>query len=356
MKTRLTELLGIKHPIIQCGMANVVNPKMIVAVAEAGGLGFLPLANITVDEYREQIRWIKEHIGNKPFGVNVSPLVPHIRDYVDVWIEEKVPVWGSAIRDPFSFLGIDKPKDVIYIPTIGRVHHGTRLVQKGLADAVIIHGQEGGGHPGKLGTTVLTMKAVEKLDIPVVASGGFTDGRGLAAALAMGAEGIGMGTRFAISAESTIPLEAMEWLKTKSEDDPIRSNKYDGVFCNVIQGDGIGKHRTWKAHPWKIPFSMYKETKATHPGFKELWKLARFMWKIGMDPIQWCDGMPKFEQGLLQGDTNKGLFWSGQAIGRIDKVLSCREIIESTVAEAEQIIAGMHKRFIEDNDAVLISD
>ncbi len=356
MKTRVTELLGIKHPVIQCGMANVVNPEMIVAVGEAGGLGFLPLANITVEEYRNQIRWIKDKLKGKPFGVNVSPLVPHFGEYVRVWIEEECPVWGSAIRDPFRLMGIDKPRGVIYIPTIGKTHHGLSLVKKGLADAVITHGQEGGGHPGHLSSTVLTMKTAQALDVPVIASGGFSDGRGLAAALAMGAEGIGMGTRFAMSKESTIPQNALEWLTTKQEDSPINSNKYDGVYCNVIQGDGIGKHRTWRAHPWKIPGAMYRETRHTHPGFKELWRLARFMWKMGADPIQWCVGMPQFEKGLLQGDTDKGLFWSGQVVGRIDNVLSCREIIESTVAEAEEILANLYNRFVDEPASVSETD
>jgi enoyl-[acyl-carrier protein] reductase II len=345
MKTRVTELLGIKHPVIQCGMADVAGVEMVAAVCNAGGLGFLPMGNIPVDEYRNQIRRIKELVGNKPFGCNISPLVPGMERYVKVWIEEKVPVWGSAIRDPFSVLGIKKPTNVIYIPTIGKVSHGKKLEDKGLADAVITHGVEGGGHPGKLSSSVLVPKAAETLKIPVIAAGGFSDGRGLAAALAMGAEAVGMGTRFATSKESRIPIQGRNMYLATEEDVPVNSNRFDGVYCNVIEGDQIKPYRGWWTHPWSVPIELVRAKLSTKARWPELIGLALYMRKLKMNPVQWLVGMPIFEKGLIEGDIHRGLFWSGQVVGRIHDILSCEEIINQTVHEAEEIINSMYQRF-----------
>lgn len=345
MKTRLTELLGIKHPIIQPGMANVATPELVAAVCNAGGLGFLPLSYVNPDQYRQQIRRIKELVGNKPFGCNMSPLFPGAKRYVDIWIEEKVPVWGSAIRDPFRLLGIKKPKGVIYIPTLGNVKQAKRLEELGLADAMLAHCVEGGGHPGKLAASVFIPKAAETLKIPVIAAGGFSDGKGLAAVLAMGGEGIAMGTRFAMTKESQLPEEVKKRYLATEEDEPNLSAIYDGIACNALEGTKIRPYRGWWTHPWDILPDMFHNKKAIEASWGQLIKQARDLQKMGVSPVQFLVGMSKFEKGLAKADMGRGLFWCGQVVGRIHDIPTCQELVERTVREAEETIKNLYQRF-----------
>lgn len=346
MKTRLTELLGIKHPIIQPGMSNVADPDLVAAVCNAGGLGFLPLNPLPPEGLRQQIRRVKELIGNKPFGCNISPLIPGARRYIDVWIEEKVPVWGSAIRDPFRSLGIKKPKDIIYIPTVGNPRQAKRMEELGLADAVLVHCVEGGGHPGRIAASIFVPKAAEMLKIPVVAAGGFCDGRGLAAVLAMGGEGVAMGTRFATTKESRLSEEVKKLYLAAQEETPNLSKVYDGVACNTIEGDKIRPYRGWWTHPWDILPDFFHQKKALGADMGQMFTEAGDLRRMGVNPIQFLVGMRKFERGLYDGDVHRGLFWSGQVVGRINDIPTCQELIERTVREAEEIIKTLYQRFV----------
>ena len=289
-------------------------------------------------------------MGNKPFGVNASPLAPHVDKYIQVWVDEKVPVWGSAMRDPFSILGIKKPTDVYFIPTIGAPRHAASMIRKGLPDAVITHGQEGGGHPGSLSSAVLIPRTREVAgDLPIIASGGFADGRGLAAALTMGADAVGMGTRFAVSKESALTKHALNVYLDRDITAPKNSKKYDGISCNVIEGKNIGTWRTWKAHPWQVLSAMIKNTKVTKPEFGELMRVARLMWKMKADPLQWNVGMPTFDKGMKaqsEVEAESALYWAGQCVGLINEVKNSKEIVEETVAEAERILAETYGKYV----------
>jgi NAD(P)H-dependent flavin oxidoreductase YrpB (nitropropane dioxygenase family) len=345
MKTRLTELVGIQYPIIQPGMANVAEPELVAAVCNAGGLGFLPLGSVSPEDLRRRIRRVKELVGSKPFGCNMSPLMPGARRVIDIYIEEKVPVWGSAIRDPFRSLGLKKPRDIIYIPTVGNVRQAKRLEELGLADAAIVHCVEGGGHPGKLAASVFIPKAAQTLKIPVIAAGGFCDGRGLAAAITLGAEGVAMGTRFALTKESRLPEEVKKRYLATDEDEPNLSKIYDGITCNAIEGNKIRPYRGWLTHPWDILPDFLYQKKTVGISFMEMVTQARDLIKMGVNPIQHLVGMRKFQKGLVEGDLEKGLFWVGQVIGRINDIPTCRELIERTVLEAEETIKSMYTRF-----------
>ena len=349
METRITEMLGIEHPVFQAAMGGVTTPEMVAAVCNAGGLGCYAISNVSVDDYREDIRKIKDMIGNKPFACNISPLVPNMADYVKVWIEEKVPVWESAIRDPFSILGMKKPTDVYFIPKIGKVRHGMSLVKKGLADAVIAHGYEGGGHPGKVASTVFVPKAAAELGVPVVASGGFDGGRGLATALCLGAEAVEMGTRFATAAESGISPQGRAVYFRSDENEPIYDNRFDGVYCNVIEGKNKKGYKRWQWHPWSLPSAMLEAVKPAKPSMGELMGLARRMWKMKLSPIQWCVGMVDFNRGMQAPDAEDGLFWAGQVVGLVNEEMTCKQIVESTVADAERLLAELYQKYVEPN-------
>lgn len=346
METRITRMLGLKYPIFQAAMGSVTTPEMVAEVCNAGGLGCYAISNVTVEKYREDIQKIKSMIGNKPFAVNISPLVPNMRDYVQVWLEEKVPVWESAIRDPFSMLDMKKPKDVYFIPKIGKVRHGQSLVKKGLADAVIAHGSEGGGHPGKIGSTVFVPQAVEQIGVPVIASGGFDGGRGLATALCLGADAVEMGTRFATAKESAISPQGRAVYLRSSENDIVYGNQFDGVYCNVIEGANKKGYRSWKWHPWSLLPATIEAVRPTKPSIGELYRLATRMWSMKLDPIQWCVGMVDFAKGMVSPNAEDGIFWSGQVVGRINEEMSSREIVEKTAADAERILAELYGNYV----------
>jgi len=327
-------------------MAEVAEPNLVAAVCNAGGLGFLPLSRITPEQLRQQIRRVKELVGNKPFGCSISPLVPDARRYIDVWIEEKVPVWGSAIRDPFRSLGIKKPKDIIYIPTVGNPRQAKRMEELGLADAAIVHCLEGGGHPGGIAASIFIPKAAEMLKIPVVAAGGFCDGKGLAAALVLGAEGVAMGTRFALTQESRLPDEVKSRYLATQEGEPKLSAIYDGIPCRTIEGDEIRPYRGWWTHPWDIIPDFLHEKRALEASLGQMIAQYRVFRSMGVNPLQMLVGMRKFDKGLSHGDLKRGLFWSGQVVGRINDIPTCSELIERTVREAEETIRTIAQRFV----------
>ena len=202
MKTRITELLGIENPIIQAGMNYGAYPPLVAAVSNAGGLGILGAGSMNAQELRQNIKMIRS-MTSKPFGVNLLATSPLLDELIEVMIEEKIPVASYGRGNPKRIIERTKPHGVLNVPTVGAVHHAVRVESYG-ADAVIIQGMEGGGHTSYLSTLVLLPEVAASVKIPVVAAGRFCDGRGLVAALALGAEGISMGTRFALTKESTI--------------------------------------------------------------------------------------------------------------------------------------------------------
>ncbi len=344
MQTRLTELLGIKYPIIQPAMGWVADEHLVAAVCNAGGLGFLPTVGITPEEQRQKIRWIKERIGNKPFGLNAHPIVPRYRDYIDMWIEEKVPVWGSAFRSPFRLFGIQKPKDLIYIPTVGAPRHAMSMEREG-ADAVIAHCMEGGGHAGGIAATVFIPKVSESVKIPVIAAGGFCDGKGLVGALAMGAEGVAMGTRFAITKECSLALEVkLKYLKD-GEADVRGSYVFDGFFLNAIEGDKIKNYRGWWTHPWDIIPDFLHMKKKLGASLGQMIAMARFTRSMRVSLFQNLAGAAKQERGIIRCDFKRGLFPAGQVVGRINDIPTCSELIERMMQEAEETVRALGLKF-----------
>ncbi|MDO8722498.1 MAG: nitronate monooxygenase, partial [Syntrophales bacterium] len=206
----MTELLKIKYPIIQGAMSWVSFPPLVAAVSNAGGLGILGAAFMDPQELRENIRTIKE-LTDKPFGVNFMPENPHLGELLDVLVEEKVAVASYGKGNPKKIIERTKPHGIINMPTMGAVKHAVRAEQDG-ADILIVQGTEGGGHTGFISSMVLVAAVVDRVKIPIAAAGGIGDGRGLVAALALGAEGISMGSRFIATQECPVSLAAKEWI------------------------------------------------------------------------------------------------------------------------------------------------
>ncbi|NUR92408.1 MAG: nitronate monooxygenase, partial [Nonomuraea sp.] len=205
MRTALTDLVGCRYPVVQTGMGYVAGAGLAAATAEAGGLGIVAAATMSVPEMTAAIRAVKERT-DAPFGVNIRADADDAAERVEVMIREGVRVASFALAPRRELIARLRDEGVVTIPSVGARRHAEKVASWG-ADAVIVQGGEGGGHTGPLATTLLLPQVVDAVGIPVIAAGGFFDGRGLVAALAYGACGIAMGTRFLLTSDSPVPEE-----------------------------------------------------------------------------------------------------------------------------------------------------
>ena len=232
MQTRLTELLGCKYPIIQTAMGWVADAKLVAATGEAGGFGFLAGAVMTLEEIEQGILDIKS-MTEAPFGVNFHMYVPHADAIVDLCIEHRVRA-VSYSRSPAG-ASIEKLKSagIVCIPTVGAYKHAIKAVELG-ADALVVQGGEGGGHTGSVATTILLGQLKGRLSVPYAAAGGFRDGAGLIAAMALGADGIAMGTRFLLTEESPVPAKTKSVYLGTPPEEIVVSTRLDGLPQRMI--------------------------------------------------------------------------------------------------------------------------
>ncbi len=341
MKTRITELLGIKHPIIQAGMSYVSFVQLAAAVSNAGGLGIMTASEQTPDELRANIRKLRELTKN-PFGVNLVPYVPRYRELVQIILDEKVPVFSHGLGNPFKLLNIQKPPDMIFIPTAGNVKQAQKMEKDG-ADALIIHGFEGGGHVGYVASTILLPEAAECLKVPILASGGFCDGRGLVAALAMGADGLAMGSRFAITQESPIHANVKAAALTCRSEDTVVSTNYDGLRLRSIPSKKMVKYPGWWSRPWEVIPSGLAMKGAFKTSFRDLYRILKELKKYNTPLIQFAVGIEKVRSTLADGEMNKGMIPAGQVMGRFKDVPTCQELIDRIMREANETLDLMCK-------------
>lgn len=313
MKTRITELFGIKHPIIQGAMSWVSFPPLVAAVSNAGGLGLLGAAFMTPEELEKNIQLIKAGT-DKPFGVNFMPGRPQLDDLLDVIIQEKVPVASYGKGNPKTIIERTRPHGIINFPTMGSVRHAVRAEQDG-ADAIIVQGTEGGGHTGYISTMVLTPLVTSRVKIPVVAAGGIGDARGMVAAMALGAEGISMGSRFIVTKEAPVPSAVKQHLVTRNEEETIVTDNFTGVRCRVI-------------------------TNKFSEALVEMGRNGADKWEIMKS------GVGKIRKAYFEGDVDWGSLTFGQVCGMIDDIPTCKELIEGITSEAEKILQSMPKRLL----------
>jgi NAD(P)H-dependent flavin oxidoreductase YrpB (nitropropane dioxygenase family) len=341
MKTKITELFGIKHPILQSPMAFVAHAPLVIAACNAGGLGLFGPPGLTLEEMRRQIREIKAGVGGRPFGVNILPIMPKVRDLIQILIEEEVPVWTSGLRNPLTVFKIKKPKNVIFIPAVGNVHQAVSVEKSG-ADAVIVQSWESGGHASLVAASVLVPEAARAVKIPVVAAGGFADGHGLAAALALGAEGIAMGTRFAATKESPIPEGLKQAYIQATDTDAVLSAVWDGMPQRAISG--MKHYRGWWTHPWDAIPNLINSKKSFNASWKEILENAGVLMQMKVSPAQFATGMALFQRALKDGSIKHAFAPAGQVTALIRDIPTCKDLIERTTAEAQQVIEELYAR------------
>ena len=308
MKTRITELLGIEHPIIQGAMSWVSFPPLVAAVSNAGGLGILGAAFMGPSELRENIKSIKKRT-DRPFGVNFLTNNPDLEGILDVIVEEKVRVASYVKRTAHKIIERTKPSGIINLPTVGALKHAVRAEQEG-ADGVIVQGTEAGGHTGFVTTSILTHLAANRLHIPVVAAGGIADAKGMVSAFSLGAEAISMGSRFLLTREAPVPTHVKEHILERSEEETIVTDNLTGVRCRVIRNkfsDSLVEMVNNGDDPWKIMEA----------------------------------GVGKMRKAYVEGDVEWGSLMFGQVCGLIDSIPTCRELIDSIVEESKVVLKSL---------------
>jgi NAD(P)H-dependent flavin oxidoreductase YrpB (nitropropane dioxygenase family) len=345
VRTALTRLTGVEHPVVQTGMGWVAGPRLVAASAEAGGLGILASATMTYAELEAAITETKSRTG-KPFGVNLRADAVDAGQRVDLLIREQVRVASFALAPRPELIKKLKDAGVVVIPSVGAARHAEKVAAWG-ADAVIVQGGEGGGHTGAVATTLLLPSVVDAVDIPVIAAGGFFDGRGLAAALSYGAAGIAMGTRFLLTQESTVPDEVKRLYLEHGLDGTVVTRRVDGMPHRVLRTGLVDRlersgrtrgllHAVANAGRFKkisgLSWSaMIREGLSMRHGRELTWAQV----------IMAANTPMLLRSGLVEGRTDAGVLASGQVVGLLDDLPTCAEVITTTVADATAILTKL---------------
>ena len=294
MKNRVCELLNIDYPVIQGGMAWVATAELAAAVSNAGGVGLIAAGNAPADYVREQIKKARE-LTKKPFGVNVMLLSPYADDVMKMLLEEKVEVITTGAGNPAKYIPSLKEIGTIVIPVVPSVALAKKMEKSG-ADAVVAEGCEAGGHIGELTTMTLIPMIADAVSIPVIAAGGIADSRGVKAALALGAEGVQVGTRFICSDECVVHQNYKDMVVSAKDRDAVVTGRFTGHPV-----------RTLKNKATKLMDKIEKE------GDVEAFE------KLGAGALR---------AAVVDGDTEMGSVMAGQSAGLVNDIKSCEQIVK----------------------------
>lgn len=340
LATKLTEALGCRVPVVQTAMGWVAEPELVAASCNAGAFGFLGAAVMTPAEAAGKIAKVRE-LTTQAFGVNFHMFQPGAAEIVELILANKAQVRAVSFgRGPDGrMIGRFRDAGILCVPTVGAVKHAQKMVQLGV-DMITVQGGEGGGHTGAVPTTVLLPQVLDAVNIPVIAAGGFADGRGLAAALAFGAAGIAMGTRFLLTAESPVPANTKARYLKAGTDDIVLTAKLDGLPQRMIRSDFVkrieasGQFGMW-LRALEGALEMKRRTNASWP---ELIAAARGMTSHG--GLSFAQAMlaaaaPSLIMKAVQdGKPEEGVMASGMVAGRIADLPSCADLVARIEADA----------------------
>lgn len=307
MKTEITRMLGIQYPIVQGGMAWVAEHHLAAAVSEAGGLGLIGAANAPADWVREQIRAAKK-LTDKPFGVNIMLMSPYAEEVARVVAEEGVSVVTTGAGNPEKYMEMWKKAGIRVIPVVASVALAKRLERCGV-DALVAEGTESGGHIGELTTMVLVPQVVDAVSIPVIAAGGIADGRGVAAAFMLGASGCQLGTRFVATREAVVHEKYKECILKAKDIDTKVTGRSTGHPVRCLRNQMTRE---------------YLKLEAQGVDFEKL-----EMMTVG-----------GLKRAVVDGDVETGNVMAGQSAGLVKEILTCKEVVEKLVSEADALMKG----------------
>lgn len=305
MKTRITELLGIEYPILQGGMAWIAESTLASAVSNGGGAGIIAGGSAPIDYLREQIRRTKT-LTDKPFGVNIMLMSPNTQDLAQLVIDEGVDFVTTGAGNPAPYIKAWKEANIKVIPVVASVNLAKRMERSG-ADAVIAEGTESGGHIGENTTMCLVPQVVDAVSIPVIAAGGIADGRGVAASVMLGAEGVQVGTRFLASQEVQISQTYKDLVIKAKDTDSIVTGRFTGHPCRNVKTKFAKKLQT------------FERDGGTPEEFEEI-------------------TLGSLRKAVQDGNLEEGSFLCGAIAGMITEVKPCAEIIKEMFEQAERLL------------------
>ena len=344
MKTRITQLFGIKYPIILPGMSWISTPELVAAVCNAGGTGYLATGPLTPEQTRAAINKIRE-LTNKPFGAGCTLIMPGARENAEVMLEEKVPIINVSLGKCDWIAERAHKYGGKVIATVVTEKHALAAEKQG-ADALQVTGHEAAAHGGQVTTFVLVPAIVDKVKIPVVAVGGIADGRGMAAALALGAEGIGMGTRLSMTKESPLHKKTIEAQLKAGIEDTIYSNRFDGIYCRVLKTKSAEKAIKKGMSLPHAAIQSYKIAKMMNlPYFKLVLGVMLQGPQMMIRLAHFATAFDKIKVATEDGNLEYGVQLMGQCQGLINDVPAVKDVIERTVKEAKAIYQKNLKKF-----------
>jgi NAD(P)H-dependent flavin oxidoreductase YrpB (nitropropane dioxygenase family) len=342
LRTRFAELVGIRYPVVQTGMGWVATPQLAAATSAAGGLGILAAATMSLDELRRAIKEVHERT-EAPFGVNLRADQPDINERLDLLVREGVRVGSFAMAPKPELIKRLHDGGVLVMPSIGARRHAEKVAAWGV-DAVLVQGGEGGGHTGSVPTSLLLPQVVDVVDVPVVAAGGYFDGRGLVAALAYGASGIAMGTRFLLTSDSPVPESVKQHYLARSVTDTVVTRQVDGVPHRVLRSElvdrlesaGLARRFGGAAR------SAWQFKKLSGTPWRDIVReglAMRSAQELSYSQVLMAANTPMLlRAAMVDGRADLGVMASGQVVGVIDDLPSCAELIGRIVAEATRTL------------------
>ncbi|MGZ4711660.1 MAG: NAD(P)H-dependent flavin oxidoreductase [Acidimicrobiia bacterium] len=345
LHTRACDLFGVRYPIVQTGMGWVAGARLTAATSAAGGLGILASATMDLTELTTAIESVQSRT-DRPFGVNLRSDQPDVDRRIDLMVATGVKVASFAQAPGERLVKTLKDQDVVVMPTVGARRHAEKVAAWGV-DAVIAQGAEGGGHTGTVPTSLLLPQVCDAVDIPVIAAGGFFDGRGLVAALAYGASGVAMGTRFLLSAESRVPDAVKQRYLEATVTDTVVTKQVDGHPQRVIRTELVD-HLEGAGRLTALPRSLVNALRFRSLSGRSLRDLAQE--GVAMKKSQnlhWAQvamaaNAPMLTKAaLVDGRLDAGVLPTGQVVGVIEALPTVASIIETIVHEAERTLSRL---------------
>jgi NAD(P)H-dependent flavin oxidoreductase YrpB (nitropropane dioxygenase family) len=342
LRTAMCDLFGTSYPIVQTGMGWVSTPELTAATSNAGALGILAAGTLTLAETDAAIGRTRELTG-RPFGVNLRGDAPDLAARAGLLVKHGVRVASFALAPNERVVRSLRDDGLVIVPTVGARRHAEKVAAWGV-DAVIAQGAEGGGHTGVVPTSILLPQVVDAVDVPVIAAGGFCDGRGLVAALAYGAAGVAMGTRFLLTSDSPVPHSVKAEYLGRTVTDTVVTAVLDGVPQRVLRtelvdqllgGGPLGRVRRSVRHavafrrmsgtPWRDIVTEGLAMKRSH--------------ELGWSQVIMAANTPMMlRASMVDGRTDLGTLASGQVAGVIDDLPSCAELVDRIVAQASAVL------------------
>jgi NAD(P)H-dependent flavin oxidoreductase YrpB (nitropropane dioxygenase family) len=342
LHTPLCELCGIERPIVQTGMGWVSGPMLTAATSNAGGLGIMAASTMDYDELVIAVHDVQART-DKPFGVNLRSDAPDAEARIELLIAERVRVASFAMAPSEALIKRLKDAGVVVIPSIGARRHAEKVAAWDV-DAILVQGGEGGGHTGAVPTSLLLPQVVDAVDVPVIAAGGFFDGRGLVAALAYGAAGIAMGTRFLLTADSAVGEAVKQTYLDKAVTDTLVTTQVDGVPHRVLRTDfteKLDKAGSLSSLPRALRNAM-RFKKISGISWGDMLREGRAMRKsqdLSWSQVVMAANTPMLlKAAMVDGRPDLGVMASGQVVGLIDDLPTVAELLDRIMGDAELVL------------------